>query len=176
MRFFARAACSASAAFSSLPCATAYEYRAAAGETSAPGPCVSGWPSPPRSRRASVMRSAVDGSTSATSTVPSVRAFVRSFGATARKTRVSSLALSPHQRGLRARVTVPSALLTPRSTNGPAVFLRVVRAPSLKVSGEPVISFGYSGENSERQSPYGLEKVTRTWRSSAPRSIFSIRS
>ncbi len=88
------------------------------------------------------MRLAVVESTSVTWTVPSARAFVRSLGATARKTRVSSLALSPHQRGLRVRVTVPLALLTLLSWKGPAVFFRVVRAPSLKVSGEPVTSFG----------------------------------
>ncbi|CAM5736386.1 hypothetical protein SBADM41S_04170 [Streptomyces badius] len=88
------------------------------------------------------MRSAVAASMSATSTVPSASARVRSFAATARKTRVSSLALSPHQRGLRASVTVPLDLLTLRRTKGPAVFFRVVRAPSLKASGDPVISFG----------------------------------
>lgn len=95
---------------------------------------------------------AADGSMSATSTVPLVRASVRSSVLTARKTRDSSLASSPHQRGFRSSTTVPLALLTLRSRKGPAVFLRVVRAPSLKVPGEPVTSFGYSGEKSERQS------------------------
>lgn len=119
---------------------------------------------------------AVAVSMSATSTVPSVSASVRLPGSTARKTRDSSLASSPHQRGFRSSTTVPSGLFTLRRRNGPAVFFRVVRAPSLKVPGDPVTSFGYSGENSERQSAYGFEKVTRTWRSSLPRSIFSIRS
>lgn len=56
------------------------------------------------------------------------------------------------------------------------VTLSFLRAESLKESGVPMTSFGYSGENSERQSAYGRAKVTRTSRSLAPRSIFSMRS
>ncbi len=60
--------------------------------------------------------------------------------------------------------------------NGPALTFSFLRAPSLNESGVPMTSFGYSGENSERQSAYGRAKVTRTSRSPLPRSIFSIRS
>ncbi len=61
---------------------------------------------------------------------------------TALRTRVSSLAGCPHQRGLRARVTAPPSVSTDFSRNGPAVALRAVRAPSLKASGDPITRFG----------------------------------
>ncbi len=60
--------------------------------------------------------------------------------------------------------------------NGPAVFFRVVRALSLKESGVPMTSFGYSGVKRLRHSAYGLSKVTCTSRSSLPRSTLAIRS
>lgn len=88
------------------------------------------------------MRCAAAASMSATSIFPSVSAWVRSCSLTARKTSVSSLAGLPHQRGLRSRVTSPAFGSTPRSLNGPAVALSVVRAPSLKAPGVPVTSFG----------------------------------
>ncbi|CAM5428059.1 hypothetical protein SALBM135S_08952 [Streptomyces alboniger] len=59
---------------------------------------------------------------------------------------------------------------------GPAVAFSLRRAPSLKESGPAMTCFGYSGEKRERQSAYGLAKVTRTSRLFAPRSIFSMRS
>lgn len=60
--------------------------------------------------------------------------------------------------------------------NAPAVTFSLRRAPSLKASGVPMTSLGYSGENSAFQSAYGLLKVTLTSRLLAPRSIFSMRS
>ncbi|GAA3296974.1 hypothetical protein GCM10020295_28230 [Streptomyces cinereospinus] len=58
----------------------------------------------------------------------------------------------PHQRGLRTRVTSRFLRSTRCTANGPAVTLSLVRAPSLKESGVPMTSFGYSGENSDFQS------------------------
>lgn len=131
---------------------------------------------PSLSRPAATTRCAAAASMSATSTLPSTSAWTRSCGLTARKTSESSLAGLPHQCGLRVRVTVPAPLFTLRSRNGPEVAARVVRARSLKAAGELVTCFGYSGEKRERQSPYGLAKVTRTSVSVLPRSIRSIRS
>jgi hypothetical protein len=74
------------------------------------------------------------------------------------------------------RVTSPADRSILSIAKGPAVTFSLRRAPSLKASGVPMTSFGYSGEKSDRQSAYRLPKVTRTSRSFAPRSIFSMRS
>lgn len=98
------------------------------------------------------MRRASAGSTSARSSFPAARADARSSRGTAVRTISDSFAGRPHQRGLRARVTVLALRSTFWSANGPAVTFSLRRAPSLNASGVPMTSLGYSGENSERQS------------------------
>ncbi len=101
---------------------------------------------------AAVISTASSGSTSARSTLSPASASIRSSRGTARSTILSSLAGEPHQRGLRTRVTSSSLRSTFFSANGPAVTFSLLRALSLKLSGVPMTSFGYSGVNSDFQS------------------------
>lgn len=137
---FWRVSCSVLALASSAPKASAQDMVAWAAVTEAAGPWA---PSAlAASRWARAIRSAPVRSISARSSLPAASAAGRSERGTAVRTRVSSLAGLPHQRGLRVRAAVPVFLSMAPSEKGPAVTFRVPRAPSLKLSGVPVTCLG----------------------------------
>ncbi len=78
--------------------------------------------------------------TSAMSSRPTRSASARAPGATAVKSIASSLARSPHQRGLRTTVTVPDC--SPFRVKGPESSGRVVLVPLPKAAGVAVAAAG----------------------------------
>ncbi len=105
-----------------------------------------------RGAAARVTSSAVSGSISARSSLPAASSDTRLSRGTARSTIFSSFAGLPHQRGLPVRTTWSAPASTFLTAKGPAVTLRLRRAPSLKASGVPMTSFGYRGEKRAFQS------------------------
>ncbi len=89
-----------------------------------------------------MMRSAAAGVTSARSSFPLASASTRRSRGTARSTSLSSLAGSPHHRGLRTSVSVSCAASRSPTRKGPAASLRSLRAESLKPAGLPMTDFG----------------------------------
>ncbi len=146
LRSFCLPACTWS---ESKPCASA-QSRSFFTDVLPPAPW-SGVPVP-FARPARPIRWASAESISARSTLPSARAAARLSRVTACSTISFSLAGFPHQRGLRVRTTSFFAVSTFLTLKGPAVTVSLRRAPSLKASGVPMTSFGYSGENSDFQS------------------------